>query len=104
MGRETAATLKNPRSDHRPQTFPRAGTRTRAVYDLFMHHRGTIVSALAIGDTHILDYLRDMYLLDIRRVGYGQYRLCGRWMGDTYEDFIAPLFMDPKEDHHVEVR
>ena len=71
-----------------------------------MHHRGTTVATAEIGDNHstLITYLKDMYLLDIRRVGYGQYRLCGRWMGDTYEDFIAPLFMDPKEGHHVEVR
>jgi hypothetical protein len=71
---------------------PREGTKVRAVYDLFMTHKGTPVSYSRAHRPEIIDRLTDNWGLDIRRVGKGRYLLAGEWFGREYVDYVAARF------------
>lgn len=72
------------------QNQPRDGTKLREVYDLFVRNPGTIFSFVDSKTLQSnLGYLRDMYLLDIRSAGHGNWCLVGRYTDKGYEDYFA---------------
>jgi hypothetical protein len=69
---------------------PREGTKIRALYDLFVANPGKAVQ-ISIGGANYtrLEYLRDSYGLDIRRLRKGYWVLVGEWVGKAYVDFLG---------------
>jgi hypothetical protein len=88
------AQLKGEKSSH-PGLIPRAGTRIRELYDLFMDHKGELVTyGLRPNDGNHLRCLRDEYGFDLRclkrqRRGPSQWCLVGELVGDRYVDYVA---------------
>ncbi len=69
---------------------PRQGTRIREIYDLFYANKGKPITITRASDYDWHAPLTDIYGLDIRHIGRGQYCLVGEWFGTTYIDYIAP--------------
>jgi hypothetical protein len=80
------------------QEYPRSGTRTRALLDYLMEHKGRPL-ALSWRDffsrycyfRRAIADLNDYWGMDIRRVAHmkGFYVLCGEWHGKVYVDYVA---------------
>lgn len=90
---------------------PRAGTRTREVYDLFKNNAGRPVEfCYSKFDPSIIVRLTDFYGLDIRRLqnGYARtgrksiYVLAGEWFGRVYVDYIAEHISSSPHSSDVE--
>ena len=73
------------------RAIPREGSHVRAVYDLFMAHKGVPVEFLhcARHGGRPVETLRDTYGLDIRCIRPGKWVLAGEWCGSRYRDYIA---------------
>ena len=84
----SAAKIKGAKRGGPTNDAPREGTAIRAVYDMFLKHRGHVVPfAVHRGDGEKIRYLRDFYGLDIRHVSYGRWLLAGEWFGRVYVDY-----------------
>jgi hypothetical protein len=67
---------------------PGKGTKIRKVWDLLHDHAGKAVELTNYAhDGSMLVVLRDIYGLDIRRVGKCRYALVGEWFGRVYIDY-----------------
>lgn len=94
MREQSAAQVKG-RGAHR-QDVPREGTRIRRMYDLLMANKGQGVEVNLTSFENkpsrsgvAINYLRDFYGLDIRRLRNGHWVLAGEWFGKVYVDYIA---------------
>lgn len=79
--------FKATRYGPRVRDLPGEGTKLRAAYDHFLSHKGKAVSENISYRTR--EDLENYYGLDIRRVGFGKWMLCGEWFGKVYIDYLA---------------
>lgn len=89
---ESVATAKRGKAHANTQRIPRAGTRLRAVYDLFQANKGSTIRLPPERRGRTADIRRqltDYYGLDIRKVTRSQYILVGEWFGKVYVDYLA---------------
>lgn len=98
--RETAATAKGVKRGCRPHAEPAIGTKSRALFDAFVASPGIPIKMSLIRAQHniaandfgaMLRALCDFYELDLRRIRNGTWVLAGRWDGQKYTDYIAPI-------------
>jgi len=66
---------------------PQDGSKIREMYDFFLSRKGQVVSPRI--SARLREDLQSYYGLDIRKVGYGQWVLCGEWFGKVYIDYLA---------------
>jgi len=80
------------------QDRPRPGTLTRRMYDLLVANKGIPLDVpltmfegtRARGQAAaIIEALRNIYGLDIRKLGVRRWVLAGEWFGKVYVDYIA---------------
>lgn len=110
MARMLSAAQIKGKTKSKLQSHPRPGTRTRAVYDKLLEHKGLPVQITVFETpqdyakqsglwTGIRHNLENYYGLDIRTVpsiavgGWGKHQLwwilAGEWFGSIYLDYIA---------------
>lgn len=87
----------------KPLQKPKAGTKIRKLYDMFMQRKGEIVEGklMDFADvknssqvSFVIRNLNDIYGLDIRRISSKKYCLVGEWFGKDYIDYVAARHKD----------
>lgn len=97
MRMESAAAAKRTTTRMRPhRTEPHEGTYIRRMYDLLKQSKGQpIETSLSMFEgrpgvaAQAIEYLRDFYGLDIRKIQQGRWVLAGEWFGCEYRDYIS---------------
>ncbi len=71
---------------------PREGSHMRELYDLFYDNKGKVVDfcTTAKDARGCLNYLIDIYGLDIRRIEKNKWCLVGEWFGKVYVEYTQP--------------
>jgi hypothetical protein len=87
MRSPTVTTFKR-ETDTRQQE-PRAGTYTRALFDIFHFNKGKlIVAAFGSSGARAIGNLVDFYGMDIRSLGHRKWLFAGEWKGKEYVDYV----------------
>ena len=71
--------------------FPRAGSKVRELFDLFMEYKGHVID-MSSSDKTIdmrVKYLRDFYGMDIRHSGKCCWIFVGEYIGAKYVSYIV---------------